>query len=39
MAHLLESPTLDLATASLLLSVVYATEKHGENAGCRPIPL
>jgi hypothetical protein len=31
-SDLLDSPTLDLATASPVLSVVYATEKDGENA-------
>jgi hypothetical protein len=33
MAHLLDSPTLDPATAPPLLSVVYATEIEGGNDG------
>jgi hypothetical protein len=37
MAHLLDSPTLDPATASPGLSVVYATEKEGEIGDCMPI--
>src|SRR5580698_7528079 len=33
-AHLLETQVLHRCTASRVLSVVYATEKRGENSGC-----